>query len=437
LVETEVRARTGRADRKQIAALAVALQRSRRERRRLLREADPARVLDVMPMWIGTLSEIDDILPAVPGMFDVVVFDEASQIDQVRAATALMRGRRAVIVGDPRQLRHVSFVSDERMDAAAAEFGVSSQLRHLADVRRNSLFDIAAATSPVIALREHFRSAPHIIGFSNRKFYSDRLRLMTQHPRSESRDAILTIPVAGKRLQNGSNPEEVVRAMELIAQSTGSVGVVTPFRAQAEAIEEAAIASFSAEEILRLGLKTGTAHAMQGSEYDTVIISVAIDDESLTSLRFVEDPNLFNTMVTRARRQQIVLRSFTDAALPRGLLADYLEHAVDPPRPEWSAALEAGWPGLLGDALREQGFRVVAEYPVAGWKVDLAVGAGGGAVGVICGVHADGPAKHIERQSALRRAGWEIVDAFESFYLANPDEAIEAVVGRLLNRRIG
>lgn len=116
-------------------------------------------------------------------MFDVVVFDEASQIDQVRAATALMRAERAVIVGDPRQLRHVSFVSDERMDAAADDFGVGSQLRHLADVRRNSLFDIAAATSPVIALREHFRSARHIILLSRRNPAS------RPQDRNRSRDA--------------------------------------------------------------------------------------------------------------------------------------------------------------------------------------------------------------------------------------------------------
>lgn len=113
---------------------------------------------------------------------------------------------------------------------------------------------------------------------------------------------------------------------------------------------------------------------MQGSEYDTVIISMAIDDESLTSLRFVEDPNLFNTMVTRARRHQVVLRSFTETTLPPGLVADYLDHAVDPPRPEWSAKLDSGWAGRLGNALRWRGWRVVGEYPVAGWTVDLAVG---------------------------------------------------------------
>jgi len=277
---------------------------NRRSGRRLLRQADPAAVLGVIPMWIGTLSEIDDILPAVPGMFDVVVFDEASQIEQVRAATALMRARRAVVVGDPRQLRHVSFVSDVRMEEAVAKYGIDSQLRHLADVRRNSLFDIAAATSPVIALQEHFRSVPHIIEFSNREFYSSRLRLMTQHPRSESRDAIRTIAVDGIRRDNGSNPEEVSAVLELISQTTGSVGVVSPFRAQAEAIEEAAIATLSSDEILRIGLKVGTAHAMQGSEHDTVVISLALDDDSMGSLRFLEDPNLFNTMVTRARQHQ-------------------------------------------------------------------------------------------------------------------------------------
>jgi len=68
--------------------------------------------------------------------------------------------------------------------------------------------------------------------------------------------------------------------------------------------------------------------------------------------------------------------------------------------------------------------------------VDLAVGTGPAAVGVVCGVHDDGPERHIERQSALRRTGWEIVDAFESFYLASPEEAIEAVVATVLRRQV-
>lgn len=432
LIDAEVRARSETRLDRTLEELVRALRSPRRERRQLLRTTDLAAALEILPLWIGTLGQIDDTLPAIPGLFDLVIFDEASQIEQVRSATALMRARRAVVAGDPRQLRHVSFVSDARMDQAAAAAGIPEELRHLGDVRRNSLFDVAAAAGPLHFLEEHFRSVPHIIEFSSKAFYSDRLRLMTQHPRNEDDDAIQTVHVGGERGGDGVNRAEVARTLELLATASGSIGVVSPFRAQAEAIEEAVIARHSAEEITRRRLKVGTAHAMQGSEHDTVIVSLAIDGETMTSRRFIEDPNLFNTMITRARNQQIVLTSFDEADLPPGLLLDYLRHADQPPSPEWDMVLPDGWAGRLGTELRARGLRVVPAYEVAGWTVDLAVGTGPAAVGVICHVHPRGPAAHIERQSALRRAGWELVDAFESHYLADPEQAVAQVVERVL-----
>ncbi len=432
LIDAEVRARSETHSDRAVEELTAALRSGRRERRRLLRTTDLATALEILPLWIGTLGQIDDTLPAIPGLFDLVIFDEASQIEQLHSATALMRARRAVVAGDPRQLRHVSFLSDERMDRAAAETDIPYDLRQLGDVRRNSLFDVAAAAGPVHFLEEHFRSVPHIIDFSSRTFYADRLRLMTQHPRNEGDDAIQTVRVAGERGPDGVNRAEVAATLELLATSNGSIGVVSPFRAQAEAIEEAIIAQYSADEITSRRLKVGTAHAMQGSEHDTMIISLAVDPATMASRRFVEDPNLFNTMITRARDHQIVLTSFDEADLRPGLLLDYLHHAEHPPSPDWKTALPSGWAGQLGEELRLRGLRVVPDYEVAGWTIDLAAGSGAGAVGVICHIHPDGQATHIERQSALHRAGWELIDAFESVYLANPEEAVEQVVARVL-----
>jgi len=184
-------------------------------------------------------------------------------------------------------------------------------------------------------------------------------------------------------------------------------------------------------------LKVGTAHAMQGSEHDTVIISLAIDAETMASRRFIEDRNLFNTMITRARNHQIVLTSFDETDLQPGLLLEYLQHAEHPPNPDWNMSLPGGWVGQLGEALRSRGLRVVPAYEVAGWTIDLAVGTGAGAVGVICHVHRAGPTTHIEQQSALRRAGWDLIDAFESVYLADPEEAVNQVVARILRATSG
>ncbi len=425
--------------RRAVAALATALRAGRVARRRMLRNLRTTHFLDVLPLWLGTLREIDDMLPVEARSFDVLICDEASQIDQLRAATALARAARAVVVGDPRQLRHVSFVADADAAAAARAHGLDGPLARLADVRRNSLFDVAAGAGDVVQLQEHYRSIPHLIRFSDREFYGESLRLMTQHPSNEAEDAITPTRVDGRRGDDGVNAAEVeaVRAAVRgeMATGSGTIGVVTPFRAQADAVEEMLIAAFRREERRRHAVRAGTVHAFQGNERDVVVLSLALGPDDLGSaLRFVEDPNLFNVMVTRARRRVVLLHSFDPADLPRGLLADYFRHADEPPLPAESPQPPRGWVAEVSGALAAFRVRQVTGYPVGGWHVDLAVGDGAAAVGVECVVHPGGVEPHMERHLALRRAGWEMTDAFQSRWLADPDRAAETIVSRVLGR---
>jgi len=441
-IEARRRARRNsrRTSTRAVAALASALRSGRVQRRRVLRNLSGDRFLDVLPLWLGTLAEIDDTLPVAPGMFDVVIFDEASQIDQTRAAPALARAKRAIIVGDPRQLRHVSFVADDASAAAAQRHGITGDLARLLDVRRNSLFDAAAGASPITWLDEHFRSVPHIIGFSDRTFYGGNLRLMTQHPSTETKDAISIRPIDGRRDQGGVNHAEVTAVLTEVRAAllagTSSVGVVTPFRAQADALEEALLTEFSPEELERLGLRTGTVHAFQGNERDTVIVSLALSAADLgPSLRFVEDPNLFNVLVTRARSEIVVITSLKPDDLPKGLLADYLRHAQHPPLPSQASRPATGWSGELARELAGYSLDVTPNYPVAGWQVDLSVGDGDRTIGVECGVHFLGPDAHIERHLALRRSGWTLTDCYESRWLTQPDAAAASLARLILDRQ--
>jgi AAA domain len=424
-----------------VAGLASALRSGRAKRRRLLRDLVADHFLDVLPLWLGTLREIDDTLPGEPAMFDVVILDEASQIDQLRAASALCRARRVVVVGDPHQLRHVSFVSDEASEAAAAAEGIAGETARQLDVRRNSLFDAAAAVSPVTELVEHFRSVPHIIGFSDSRFYGGRLRLMTQHPGTEAVDAIRVIQVDGARNAEGFMAEEVeVAAVEVrsaLDSGATSIGVVCPFRAQADALEAMLLSRFREDELVAGGLRVGTVHAFQGNERDIVIATLGLGEEDLAgSLSFAQDPHLFNVMVTRARREMVVITAVDPTHLPGGLLADYLRWAADPPRPSAPARRPQGWVGDLATALDGFQLPVVAGYPVAGYAVDLAVGGGADAVGVECVVYERDPERHVERHQALTRAGWTMRDAFRSRWLASPDDAVTAIVTDLLRDQV-
>lgn len=428
------RARSGaardRRARSAVVNLATALRAGRAARREHLRALDAGPLLDALPLWVGTVRDIEDLLPARPGLFDLVILDEASQLDLPRAALALVRARRAVVVGDPAQLRHVSFVADASVERAVAAHGLQPFLGRL-DVRRVSAFDAAAGVAPVLRLDEHFRSAPHLIDFSARRFYPGVVHLATRHPTNDHHDVIDTVVVDPEVDDHGVHRSEVA-AVEAAVRALAdggwrSIGVVTPFRAQADALEAMLLDRFTLEEIEHLGLRVGTVHAFQGAERDVVVLSLALaDDDPAGRRRFVEDPNLFNVMVTRARHRLVVVTSLTDA--PDGLVADYLHHAEQPPGPPEGAPPDDRWTAALATELERSGLACRTGYPVGRWQLDLVLGDGDDAVAVETRVHPAGPGAHIDRHLQLCRAGWRIVEAFPSRHDDDPVRAALAVV---------
>lgn len=414
------------ASRRAVSALLAGLRAGRGHRRTLLAEIGPEAMTRTLPLWVGNLSDIEDILPSLPAMFDLVVLDEASQIDQAHAALALLRGRRAVVVGDPRQLRHVSFLADADVADVVQARGIATLADRL-DLRRVSAFDAAASSSAVTWLDEHHRSVPHLIEFSAARFYRDRLKLMTRHPSTQQVDAIDVVSVDGVRGDNGVNLVEVSTVMAMLAELRDegwrSVGIVTPFRAQADAIESAILDKLSLEDISAIGLRVGTVHAFQGGERDLMLVSLGLDRSSpAASRRFVEDPNLFNVMITRARERLIVLSSLGEVD---GLVGDYLRWADRGLDAREGGEPTSVWASALASELQRAGLTVAHRYPVGRWEIDLVVGEGAAAIGIECGVHRAGPDPHMERHMALRAAGWRLIDAFPSRWNDAATAAIE------------
>lgn len=420
----EDRRRAGRAA---AAQLGTALRAGRRQRVRLLRLLDGRGVVRALPLWVGTLGDVDDLLPETAALFDLVVIDEASQVDQIAAAGALLRGTRAVVVGDPHQLRHVSFVADARAARSLAAHGLERHAGRL-DVRRASVLDVAAGAAPVTWLDEHFRSVPHLIEFSARRFYERRLVVATRHPGNEDADAIevVRVPADGGR----ARPAELDAAMARVAQLAGEgrrdIAVVSPFREVADAAQEALLAAYELDDVERLGLRVGTVHAFQGAEADHVVLVLGLaDDDGASRRRFVEDPNLFNVMVTRAKRSLAVVTSLPprDAVASAGLIDQYLAHASRPPAPPTGGEPVTAWAAALAEALGAAGLAVRHRYPVGRWTVDMC--AGDAAVAIEVAVHPDGPDAHIARHRTLGAAGWRRVDGFPTRW---EDDAARAAV---------
>lgn len=413
-----------------LGELLGALRAGRGRRRELLARMDVGHLSAAAPLWVGTLGDIEDVLPATPAMFDLVILDEASQIEQSRAAPALLRGRRAVVVGDPHQLRHVSFRSDDEIDTTLRGHRLTEHRGRL-DVRRSSTFDLAASGAAIDHLREHFRSVPHLIEYSVRTFYRDRVEVMTRHPRNEQLDAIdvLTVapPASAQRVHRNEVDAVVSLAQQLGEQGRTGIGVITPFRDQADAIEQAMLDRFDANQLVEWDLRVGTVHSFQGGERDTVIVSLGVaPTDPPGRRRFAEQADLFNVMVTRARERLIVVTSLTPSGT--GRIDDYLrysEQPLDPPEPTDSRALEPSvveWRDALAAEL-SRSHRVRIDYPVGPWALELCVGEGDEARLIDCGVHPDGVEAHIERRLTLMGLGWRVEDGFASRWEHNAARA--------------
>ncbi|MCB0961831.1 MAG: AAA family ATPase [Acidimicrobiales bacterium] len=411
--------------RRAVVALSTALRAGRARRRAHLARVDVRRLTDALPLWIGTLGEIEALLPAVAGAFDLVVLDEASMIEQSAASAALLRARRAVVIGDPRQLRFVSFLADREVDEAVAGQGCGWLADRL-DLRRVSAFDLAASGAPSTFLDEHFRSVPHLIGFSADRFYGGRVRPVTRHPANDGVPAIEVHRLDGVR-DGGVNEAEVAAASalvaDLVARGVGSVGVISPHRPQVDRLR-AAVAAVVPDAVLQEGrVRVATVHGFQGSECDVVIASFGLSDGEGRGRRFLEDPHLFNVLVTRARQRMIVLSSVDDP--PPGLLAEYLRWASSPPPVPADVGPADAWTEQVATAVRDQGVAVHPGYRVGPWVIDLVVGDGAGAVAAATRVHPDGPDAHVRRHLALQRAGWRQAEAFPS---DEPGAAVRAAL---------
>ena len=390
-----------------VAALATALRSGRSARRQQLARLKDSRLTRALPLWVGTLADVDDLLPPVAGLFDLVILDEASSIDQPLAAVTLLRGRRAVIAGDPHQLRHVSFLSDERLHEVVTAHGLdaSPALAARLDVRRNSTFDVAAGVVPAFTLDEHFRSDPHLMEFVARRLYGGRVEMATRRPTTESRDCVRLVRTPGTRTDAGVVQAEVDRVIvevrRLLRDGEPSVGVLTPFRAQADALESAALEAFTAAELESLDLRIGTVHAFQGNERDVIVASLGLGPaDAPASWRFVEDPHLFAVFVTRARRRMVLLCS---ADPPAGSLVEaYLAQADSPPGPPAPAGPASSWIQTVAEHLALGGTEVRTAYPSGRHVIDISLCDPARNVGIECDVHPAGPEAHLSKWTSPR-----------------------------------
>ena len=308
------------------------------QQNRLLEKEDFKPLLAAFPCWCVTTYAISNSLPLKPALFDVVVLDEASQCDIASCFPILFRAKKAVIVGDDKQLPHLSFLEKAKEQSFLNQYNIEDRYQLLWRFRTNSMFDVANyySTTPTL-LDEHFRSPKPIIEFSNREFYGGRIKVMKPYFDDVSPVELVEVKEAKVDTditRNQAECEAIIKKVQDIIYENEknpdlepvSIGIISPFRGQVELIKKAVLRVFSQETIQQHQIEIGTAHTFQGDERDVMLMSWAIAANSHSqSLMFLQKPNLFNVAITRARKRLINFISKPVNELPEGLLRDYLE----------------------------------------------------------------------------------------------------------------
>ena len=395
----------------------------------ILEEEDFRPLLEAFPCWCVTTYAVSDSLPLKPGMFDVAIIDEASQCDIASCFPILFRAKKAVIVGDDKQLPHLSCLEKAKEQSFLSQYGIPDKYRLMWSFRTNSMFDLADYYSMnSVMLDEHFRSLPPIINFSNHEFYNDRIRVMRKDNNEEKVLELVEV-LDGKvdfdATRNLPEIEAVVKRLhEIIIEDERknpdnpvSVGIISPFRAQVEQLKVSVSRVLSDYMIKKHQIEIGTAHTFQGDERDIMLISWAFADNSyMQSLTFLQKPNLFNVAITRGRNKVINFISRNPRELPDGHFRNYISFMQ-----EYQNRKEALLSGEIdeniyknslerevAEKIRELDHKVTAGADIAGLSADLLVD--DKFVVEIDGVEDKGGDRisNMKKQAIIERSGYKV-----------------------------
>lgn len=234
--------------------------------------------------------------------YDFVIIDESSQVDLATGALALSCARRAVVVGDLKQLPNV--VDDnmkEKTDAIFTSFYIPESYRYSTHSLLASVTEIFSQI-PKTLLREHYRCHPKIIEFCNQKFYNNQLIIHTEST-NEREPLIVYKTTAGNHAREKTNQRQIDMIINEIIPNEElegiDLGIVTPYRNQTNALQQA----FNGTQI-----KADTVDKFQGRENDVIILSTV--DNEIT--KFTDNPNRLNVAISRAIKQLILVVNGND-----------------------------------------------------------------------------------------------------------------------------
>ncbi|TAW09975.1 AAA domain-containing protein [Rhizobium ruizarguesonis] len=342
------------------------------------------------PLWLVSVLGAAKRVPLSESLFDLAIFDEASQCDIASALPIFARAKRAVVVGDNRQLSFISQlgIAHDRNLMQAQNLPISKMGRFAQS--RRSLFDLADLTpgASKVMLRDQYRSAADIVGYINEHFYGGQLRVAGDQdklkvpkggkPGIEWADVPApTAPMVGN--VNSAEVAAIAKHLKFLLEDqsySGSIGVIAPFRPQVYALEQTIVATVRPDLIEKAELRVGTVDSFQGQERDLILFSTCLGHSSATSaVTFVQkDWRRLNVAISRARAVAHVFGDLSYARSGKVRSLQRLAAAATEPRGRvGEGTFDSNWERIVDAALRKRGLNPVPQYEVAGRRLDFAL----------------------------------------------------------------
>ena len=434
-----------------------------------------------IPAWVMPLHRVAETIKPDSELFDVAIIDEASQSGPEALLLAYL-AKKLVVVGDDKQI-HPTY--------AGVNFEDVNQLRerYIADLphadaygESQSFFDLAEIRyKGRIRLREHFRCMPEIIQFSNNLSYQgEPLIPLRQYGVGRLEPTIEARQVVGGYLKGGGrrlvNPPEAAAIVDEISRICAddayrdkTIGVISLVGdAQAREVETRLLRELGPEEIERRQLVCGDAYAFQGDERDVMFLSMVSaprENRRIPAMTDAAAQRRFNVAASRARDQMYLFHTATLADLnPSCLRYQLLEYCLNPTvkvpdvsglevteleqlafrtdrqRVSPPAPFDSWFEVDVFLRIARRGYRVIPQFEVGGYRIDLVVQGMDGSLAVECDGDAwHGPDRYEEdaaRQRDLERCGWMFWRVRESAFRLDPDEALGGLWEALSRRRI-
>lgn len=277
----------------------------------------PDEFLNEYPVILSTTFSSRSSLTRT-ALYDYVIIDEASQVDVATGALALSSAVNAVVVGDSMQLPNV--VTEDmgrRTDAAFEDYEIDEGYRFSKNSLLSSVCRIITDL-PQTLLKEHYRCHPKIIGFCNQKFYAGQLVVMTEDDGETDTLTVIKTP-KGKHAREHLNQRQIDivinEILPKISVPDEEIGIIAPYNQQVNALKQAV-------DIRKTDV--ATVHKFQGREKEAIILTT-VDDEIGA---FVDDPNLLNVAVSRAKKKLALVVSGNEIADGSNIkdLISYIEY---------------------------------------------------------------------------------------------------------------